>query len=511
VKPRVSGARAAEAARATSAALVLAAAAYGFLAQGNAPDRARGLVASWQLLPRLVAAAAGAGAVALAVVLAILALSALLGRWYCAALCPLGSLQDLAAGLGGRKGKYRASPTAARFLSGTIAIALALAGAMAAASWLDPWSLFGRFMAWDLRPIALVSSRADVPGFEAWTAIAATAAMAAILTLAIFKGRWFCGTLCPVGSVLGLLNRAAPFRLRLETAACVSCGACEERCPASCIDPASGRIDYSRCVYCLACVGACKTKALYYGRARRAAPKAGLRRGMTRLSFLSSLGGGAAALALAALPGRALASRLTAPALPTTPPGSRSLARFLDSCTACGLCASACPSAVLQPSLGQLGLRGLLVPRLDFGISYCQYECVTCLTVCPSGALERMPLERKKLVKIGDAALVRDLCIVFTDKTKCGACAEHCPTGAVRMIDSATGIPEPLFTTSICIGCGACHHACPVRPARAITVAGLPLHALASKPTPALLGESEPGPSAAGSGGAPAPATDFPF
>jgi ferredoxin len=119
---------------------------------------------------------------------------------------------------------------------------------------------------------------------------------------------------------------------------------------------------------------------------------------------------------------------------------------------------------------------------------------MTCLDLCPSGALEKLPLARKKLVKMGDATLVRDRCIVFVSKTKCGACAEHCPTGAVRMVDAPTGIPEPLFTTSICIGCGACHHACPTKPLRAITVSGLAVHTTAVKPTAALLGvKSAPG------------------
>ena len=479
------------------ATLVLAAAAYGFLAAGNAGDRARGIVSSWQLFPRMVgaftiAAVTTAGLASVAVTGGILLSAALFGRWYCAALCPLGTLQDLAARLGGRKNRYRHPATTARILAFVGVAAIVLVGSPAAASWLDPWSLFGRFVAYDLRPIALVAARADVPGFDPWVAAAAGAAMSAVLVLALFRGRWFCGTLCPVGGLLGLLSRAAPFRLRIDTATCNSCGACAAVCPASCADSVAQRVDDSRCLYCMACVAACPTGAVHYGRARRGgrteAARGGRLSSMTRSGFILALGGGAAALALAAFPGRALTTRLPAPARPTTPPGSRSLERFLGSCTACGLCASACPSGVLQPSLGQLGLRGFLAPRLDYAVSYCQYECVTCLDLCPSGALERLPLVRKKLVKMGDATLVRDRCIVFVSKTKCGACAEHCPTGAVRMVDAPTGIPEPLFTTSICIGCGACHHACPTKPLKAITVSGLAVHTTAAKPTAALLG-----------------------
>jgi ferredoxin len=100
-----------------------------------------------------------------------------------------------------------------------------------------------------------------------------------------------------------------------------------------------------------------------------------------------------------------------------------------------------------------------------------------------------LPLEAKKLVKIGTASLVKEHCIVFTERTKCGACAEHCPTGAVHMVEGRTGLPEPVFESPICIGCGACHHICPVPGKRAIWVAGLAVHETAAKPPAGPIGE----------------------
>jgi polyferredoxin len=271
------------------AAAVLCAAVYGFLAVGEAGVFVGELLSSWQLFPAtagaLRAAAEGASiaalAAALSIALPLLLFSGIFGRWYCAGLCPLGSLQDLASRLGRGKKRFSAAANIPRALAALCAIALALLGSMSLASWLDPWSLFGRFMSYDLRPIVLLASREDVPSIGAWAPAAAAAAMAAILAAAVFGGRRFCGTLCPVGSILGLLNRIAPLRLRMESRACSSCGACASVCPASCIDPSRKRIDDSRCVYCLACVGACPTEALYYGR-RKAAPE----QGMSRARFL---------------------------------------------------------------------------------------------------------------------------------------------------------------------------------------------------------------------------------
>jgi ferredoxin len=482
-----------------AALAVLAAATWGFLA----PDAAMGAVlraiASWQLLPALSAAARmAAGGAAFSG--AILALTALFGRFYCAALCPLGALQGLAAKAGGRGRKRFLKPhNAIRAVLALAVPALALAGAMGLASWIDPWSIFSRFMANDIQPLGRLLSRAGNPGLGLLEIALPAAAICLVLVLSALRGRWFCGLLCPVGSLLGLVGRFSLFAIRLDPSACVSCGACEHACPASCIDGKGKRVDASRCVNCLECLGSCPSDAIRYGRKT----KAPSRDSISRSRFLGSLGGGAVALAASALPVRALASRLLPPAAETTPPGSVSISRFLDSCLACGLCVAACPSKVLQPSLGQLGLRGLFLPRLDYSVSYCQYECTACSDACPSGALLRLTPERKKLLKIGDAKLILERCIVKTKGTNCGACAEHCPTGAVRMERQGPGPAVPVFSSDICIGCGACHHICPAAPEKAIRVEGLGTQTVAKKPADDLFGAPEQDKPGSGSEGFP--------
>jgi len=537
------GARAARIARSGTAALVLAAAGFGLVASGDAANLAARSVASWQLVPAtdraigaILSGFGAGGGIACAAAAATLAATALLGRWYCAALCPLGTLQDLASLLGRGRRAYARPLHPLRAAVFVAVVALAAAGAASLASWVDPWSLFARFSAYDLQSLLRLARSEDLPGLSAAAVAASGAAVLAVLAASFLSGRWFCGNLCPAGSALGLLNAAAPLRVRLDGGSCVSCGACASVCRGSCIEAKEKRLDSTRCVNCLACLSVCPTGAIRYGprgrgeaahRPARRSPVSrigddarggGARgdgaRGLTRAQFLAAAGGGIAALSSLALPARAFAAGAeasAAPGQPVLPPGARSVDRFLGSCVACGLCVSRCPSKVLQPALGQLGVSGVLVPRLDHSVSYCQYDCTACMDACPSGALEKLALERKRVAKIGDATLARTRCVVFTNETKCGACAEHCPTGAVRMVAGETGLPEPVFTSSICIGCGACHHACPVRPDRAITVSGLALQTVAERPSPTLFDTPANGSEPRAAKAPPAADDSFPF
>lgn len=506
--------------RFTAALLVLGMVLLSVFASGTSAAIITLIVPTLQLLPsaaRLAALTAGSlGILGLVLPGLILLGSALFGRWYCAVLCPLGTLQELASHSRKKQWRFRESSPALRATALVAVASLAVAGASSLASWLDPWSLFSRFLAGDIQPLVRLALRIDHPDLHLESAISAGLAMAAILGASVFSGRWFCGNLCPVGTVLGLLNLAAPLRVRLDESTCVSCGRCSSVCPAACLDGGRKRLDASRCVTCLACLDACPTGATRYGRApvsgrmpavartrRRPAegtpetarPSISLSGIMPldRKRFIGLLGMGAAALSLAAAARKSGVAwkPYTVPgdfSGTVIPPGAGSVARFVETCLACGLCVARCPAKIIRPSFGQLGLSGLFVPRLDYDISYCQYECTACMDVCPGGALEALELGTKKLVKMGNSTLIRDRCVVITNRTKCGACAEHCPTGAVRMVRGDTGLPEPVFDTAMCIGCGACHHACPVTPDKAISVAGYATHETAVPPSKNLPG-----------------------
>ena len=59
-------------------------------------------------------------------------------------------------------------------------------------------------------------------------------------------------------------------------------------------------------------------------------------------------------------------------------------------------------------------------------------------------------------LQLGRVQFIEDNCVVVTDKTACGACAEHCPTKAVRMMPYEEELTLPELDTEVCVGCGAC-------------------------------------------------------
>ena len=128
-------------------------------------------------------------------------------------------------------------------------------------------------------------------------------------------------------------------------------------------------------------------------------------------------------------------------------------------------------------------MLGIMQPRMDYKTSFCNYDCTICTEVCPTGAIVTHEVKSKRLIQMGKAKFIQENCVVFTQKTECGACAEHCPTKAVKMeIDSEINKKVPFITEEICVGCGACEFACPTIPYKAIYIEGNSVHQTAQKP-----------------------------
>lgn len=444
--------------------------------------------------------------------LLIIMFTILFGRVYCSFLCPLGVFQDIISYISKKiqrlkqyKYKYLKSYKAIRYsFLGVFVVAL-IAGYTLILSLLDPYSIYGRiasgifrksivetnnFLASGLQKINVYSLfHVDLKP-EHWTIVLVSAVLLIIVVLfSAFKGRLYCNTFCPVGAFLGLISKFSIFKMELNKNTCTGCNLCVRSCKAGCIDCKSKQIDTERCVVCFNCLGVCRENGIHFKPFWKNEDMAKLANenkiDNTRRSFFAI-----SALILAATIKSSkaqqvvkdTATRPTGRDIPVSPPGSESVEKFNISCTACHLCISACPTHVLQPSYTDYGLIGFMQPVMDYRAGFCNFECTKCSEVCPTGAIKPILLENKKVTQIGIAHFVRRNCIVRTEQTDCGACAEHCPTKAVTMVPWKHGLVIPEVTPEICIGCGACEYACPTTPYKAIYVNGNAIHQLAAEP-----------------------------
>jgi ferredoxin len=463
----------------------------------------------FQFIPSLIKFINLAGFLSVGFIL-VLILTFLFGRVYCSAFCPLGTLQDIVAFFSKkymRRKAYKFSRPINwmrySFLSATILFTFA--GSLLLVNLLDPYSGFGKIVSNLFRPVYYGVNNLAVFLLERtnlytlypvklksydWISFGfSMTLLILIVRLSVKKGRLYCNTVCPLGTFLGLISRVAVFKIRLDESLCNSCGACGAKCKSNCIDTKNKEVDFSRCVGCFNCLTVCpgngvKFSFAYSGKDQKTNPVE-KQVGSDRRQFL--LNSASLSLGVVALARDSFSQVVKGPKIPViknypvTPPGSLSIHHFHKNCTACHLCISACPTHVLQPSLTQYGWDGLFQPMMDYNASFCNFECVVCSGVCPTGAILPIAPEKKKLTQLGKTTFIKENCIVYTDETACGACSEHCPTKAVNMVDYKGKLKIPEVKQEICIGCGACEYACPTTP-KSIYVDGNPVHLEAEKP-----------------------------
>lgn len=448
----------------------------------------------------------------ISIILFLILLTLLLGRVYCSVICPLGIFQDLISWFTGKRKKNRFTYSPAlnwlRYGMLSLFIIAIFADLSALMALLAPYSSYGRIAANLFSPVyqaannglATLAEKQDSYAFytvDIWMKSLPTFCIALLTFIILFilaskNGRTYCNTICPVGSILGILSRFSLFKPVINISKCNGCGLCARNCKAACIHSKAHTIDYSRCVLCFDCIGKCRQGAITYAwrpRELSAGSSDKLSEKETDHSRRSFLTIGAMFVAsatlkaqstkvdggLAAIEDKQIPNRTT----PLVPPGSLSINNFTRHCTACQLCVSVCPNGVLRPSSKVLSL---MQPEMSYEQGYCRPECTKCSEVCPAGAIRPITPAEKSATRIGHAVWIRKNCVVITDQVKCNNCMRHCPTGAIQLIASDPNTQDslkiPVVNNEKCIGCGACEHLCPARPFSAMYVEGHQMHSI---------------------------------
>jgi len=370
--------------------------------------------------------------------LAVLVGTLLIGRVFCGWVCPFGAMHHLTGWLfDWRKTKQRIDANRYRRIYQLkyyllIGMAVAMIGTLQIGL-LDPICTVHRSVTVSVLP-ALNHNPLAVRWFgdprihELGWVIGAI-----LLTLIVMNPhvyRFFCRVLCPLGALLGLLSRFALWRIERDRHRCVDCGLCRAHCEGAC-DPDT-QIRAAECLVCFNCLEDCPHQAVRFRflpsrRHEVTGPD------LSRRGVLTAAVAGAGTLSWMRLDG---SSTRNFRATVIRPPGAVEELEFLKRCVKCGQCIRVCPTNVLQPDWMRSGLEGLWTPVMNYRIGYCEPNCTACGQVCPTGAIQRLTIDRKRgqgtyadagPVRMGSAHFDVGRCLPWAKNMPCLVCEENCP------------------------------------------------------------------------------------
>lgn len=138
------------------------------------------------------------------------------GRTFCAAVCPLGAVQELVA---------VRSVRVPRWLDHALGI--------------FPFIYLGAAVLFAASGTAYLICRYDpiVSLFRASGNVNMVLVGVCILIIGVFVGRPYCRYICPYGAVLGLLSRVSKWHATIVPGECIQCHLCEDACPYGAIEP----------------------------------------------------------------------------------------------------------------------------------------------------------------------------------------------------------------------------------------------------------------------------------
>ena len=250
-------------------AVLFLAASIAFLFASGSLHTSTSFAPKAQIVPSALAVTMGA-------LLFWLGVTLFFGRFYCSTVCPVGTVADLSMRLRrvlGRRIPSLAAPFRYKhgkrwryhilvlyllcLLFGIAAIPLAEAVPYI----IEPWNIVNNVSA-IARPDNIALTWQTL-GVGAGLGFALGLAMLLVVVVwAFFAGRDFCNIVCPIGSVLGYIDKYSLMHIEIDPDRCISCMKCEEVCRSSCVKVVSRYVDNTRCVRCLDCIAVCPVAAI---------------------------------------------------------------------------------------------------------------------------------------------------------------------------------------------------------------------------------------------------------
>lgn len=143
------------------------------------------------------------------------------------------------------------------------------------------------------------------------------------------------------------------------------------------------------------------------------------------------------------------------------PPASLPASQFNTLCIRCGNCIKACPAKFITHHCDPNDILSWMSPEVNFTTGYCLEECNICSRVCPTGSITFFSPEDRKQIVMGTAEINISHCLL-TKNRECARCNELCKYEAIS-IEPGEGLSGmvPVVNHDKCVGCGACSLICP--------------------------------------------------
>jgi uncharacterized protein with FMN-binding domain len=188
------------------------------------------------------------------IIIAVIPLTIIVGRFFCGFLCSFGAIGDFIWFISKKvwKSKPKINPKADKILKGFKYVLLAFIvvfvwtlGAVVIDPDHNPWNIFGMYTA-----------------LSGWTSLSALFTVGGLLLLLIFAGtffveRFFCRYMCPLGAVFAIISKFRIFRIKKPAEACKSCKVCTNNCPMGIDMYKHDVIKSGECTDCFECIAPC--------------------------------------------------------------------------------------------------------------------------------------------------------------------------------------------------------------------------------------------------------------
>jgi polyferredoxin len=242
----------------------------------------------------------GGHAVATALLFSLitLAVTFVFGRWFCGWICPFGAIHNLFSSWkgGSRKQKVEAGTYTAWHTSKYYVLTAVLIAALCGGNitgWFDPFSFFYRSMAtavfpavdgglegffgWIVQLSPGFASYVTEPVYRAlhyylmtvsqphffWSMVTGSL-FGLVVLLNLFRTRFWCKYICPLGALLGVTGKNPLLRLQVDPESCKNCKECVTECQGGANPNGPGHWQPSECMFCWNCEKNCPSNALTF-------------------------------------------------------------------------------------------------------------------------------------------------------------------------------------------------------------------------------------------------------